>query len=86
MEAGFFHGEITSQEADQRLKDDGRVGGFLVRMRKGSRHQIALAFTDAQNSCKHILLDVKNNKYSVHQLPQQFDVCHLYSCPLGMLL
>jgi len=72
IEAGIFHGEITSQEADERLKAVGAVGGYLVRLRKGSRHQIALAFMDSQKVTKHILLDVNQNNYCIHQLPAIF--------------
>jgi len=72
IDAGIFHGEITSQEADERLKAVDAVGGYLVRLRKGSRHQIALAFMDSQKVTKHILLDVNQNAYCIHQLPAVF--------------
>lgn len=75
IDAGIFHGEITSQEADDRLRAADAVGGYLVRLRKGSRHQVALAFMDSQKMCKHILLDVNQNMYCIHQLPQAFAVC-----------
>jgi len=69
IDAGIFHGEITSAEADERLKAVDAVGGYLVRLRKGSRHQIAVAFMDSQKVTKHILLDVNQNSYCIHQLP-----------------
>ena len=75
IEAGIFHGEITSQEADERLKAVNVVGAYLVRLRKGSRHQVALAFTDSQKAVKHILLDVKDGAYCIHQLTTMFSVC-----------
>ena len=85
IEAGIFHGEITSQEADERLKAVGAVGGYLVRLRKGSRHQIALAFMDSSKITKHILLDVNQNNYCIHQLPAIFPVC-CFIVPLLLLL
>jgi len=72
IDSGMFHGEITSQEADERLKAADVVGGFLVRLRKGSRHQVALAFMDSQKVTKHILLDVNQNQYCIHQLAAVF--------------
>jgi len=72
IDAGIFHGEIASHEADERLKAADAVGGYLVRLRKGSRHQIAVAFMDSQKVTKHILLDVNQNSYCIHQLPTMF--------------
>ena len=83
IEAGIFHGEITSQEADERLKAVNVVGGYLVRLRKGSRHQVALAFMDSQKVAKHILLDVKDGAYCIHQLTTMFSVC--FSSPILLI-
>lgn len=83
IDTGIFHGEITSQEADDRLRAADAVGGYLVRLRKGSRHQVALAFMDSQKMCKHILLDVNQNMYCIHQLPQAFTVCRSRFFPIS---
>jgi hypothetical protein len=67
VSAGYFHGEQTSQESEDLLTRNGkRTGLFLVRLRKGARHQMAIASVDDAAMVRHTLVTITKNKYSLH--------------------
>eukprot|EP01105_Mastigella_eilhardi_P010508 TRINITY_DN2456_c0_g1_i2.p1 TRINITY_DN2456_c0_g1~~TRINITY_DN2456_c0_g1_i2.p1 ORF type:complete len:953 (-),score=230.74 TRINITY_DN2456_c0_g1_i2:72-2930(-) len=64
VSCGYFHGDQTSAESEELLHRAGlRPGAFLIRMRKGAKNQMALAYVDAAPSIKHTLINATNGKY-----------------------
>eukprot|EP00727_Mastigamoeba_balamuthi_P010513 m51a1_g6084 hypothetical protein (621) ;mRNA; f:10279-13380 len=61
-QSGVFHGELSSAESEAIINAAGKkVGMYLLRLRKGARHQLALAFVDRGNVIKHTLISVDPN-------------------------
>lgn len=67
IDHGFFHGEQTSQESDECFNKTGRKhGSYLIRLRKGAKHQMALAFVDDSGNTKHMLISIGKNGFALH--------------------
>lgn len=84
VDSGFFHGEQTSQESDECFKKTGRTpGSYLVRLRKGAKHQIALAFVDDSHNTKHMLISITKGGFTLHAGGASYPVInyhyHIYS-------
>eukprot|EP00727_Mastigamoeba_balamuthi_P002744 m51a1_g12467 hypothetical protein (1146) ;mRNA; f:113-4353 len=67
VHSGYFHGELTSQEAEEALRaSGGRPGSFLIRLRRGAKQQMALAFVDSQHAFKHTIISINKHSYYLH--------------------
>lgn len=76
----FFHGEQTSQESDECFNKTGRKpGSYLIRLRKGAKHQIALAFIDDAGNTKHMLISIVKGGFALHSSGNSFPVNVIHS-------
>lgn len=65
--AGYFHGELSSDECRAVLAAHAAPGAFLLRLRRGTRGQLALAVCDERGALCHTLIDAQPGRYHVRQ-------------------
>mmetsp|Transcript_24925 Transcript_24925/g.27735 ORF Transcript_24925/g.27735 Transcript_24925/m.27735 type:complete len:691 (+) Transcript_24925:47-2119(+) len=65
----FFHGDISSQQAEKLLSKEGNPGSYLVRFSSSSTTSLALTYLDLHNNICHVKIEVDNGVYTVSGAP-----------------
>jgi len=68
---GYFHGELTSEGCKAVMGPNPEPGSFLLRLRKGTRSQLALAVAENGTIC-HTLIDCEKGRFNIRQTVASF--------------
>lgn len=70
--AGYFHGELSSDECRAQVAAHAAPGAFLLRLRRGARGQLALAVCDERGTLCHTLVDAQPGRCHLRQTTNYF--------------